>query len=435
MRRWKLVHCLLVITALFLVVSLAAGQKNTVVPDLTKISDGESWKLYNREARVIKEDDKTSIYFEAKQGEGVAWLEDLEFGNGTIEVDIKGKDVQGRSFVGVAFRGVDKETYDAVYFRPFNFKSDDPDRRSHSVQYISHPTNTWNKLRIEHPNVYEKPVSPVPDPNTYFHARIVIEKPKVKVYVNDAKEPCLVVEELTERKGGWVGLWMGNGSDGTFVNLKVTPTLVGAEEEVVSDFSDLDPEQWVINPETTRFIEVKEEDGKIRRTLRVDRAEKQLTYLRSFEFTDGIIECDMRGGAYLGIAFRIREEGEKCEAFYFRPPEVEGWEHTIQYLARGMKNFSSWSWLRENYPGVYETELVPIPGPGKPGKEWWKDPLSEEWFHVKVTVDGKKAQIFVNNAETPSLVIEDLKHGENPGTVGVYAWRGEFANFTVQQRR
>jgi len=432
MRRWKLVDCLLVITALFLIVSLAAGQKNAIVPDLTKTPDGEGWKLYNREVRVIKEDDKAAIYFEAKQGEGVAWLEGLEFADGTIEVDIKGRDVQGRSFVGVAFRGVDKETYDAIYFRPFNFKSDDPVRRNHSVQYISHPTNTWYKLRTENPNVYENLVSPVPDPNTYFHARIVIEKPKVKVYVNDAKEPCLVVEELTERKGGWVGLWMGDGSDGTFANLKMTPMLVSGEEEVVLDFSDFDPEQWVINPENTRLMEVKEKDGKIRRILRVDRTEKQLAYLRDFEFTNGIIECDMRGGAYLGIAFRMRDEGEKCEVFYFRPPKVEGWGNTIQYLGRGIKNFDSWDWLRQNYPGIYETELVPIPGPGK---EWWENPLSEEWFHVKVTVAGKKAQVFVNGAETPSLIVENLKHGENSGTVGVYAWRGEFADFTVRRRR
>ena len=130
------------------------------------------------------------------------------------------------------------------------------------------------------------------------------------------------------------------------------------------------------------MIEAKEKDGAIRRILRVDTAEKQLAYLRDFEFTNGIIECDMRGGAYLGIAFRIRDEGEKCEVFYFRPPEVEGWDHTIQYLARGIEGFDSWAWLRENYPGVYETELVPIPGPGK---EWWPlagNPLSEEWFHV-----------------------------------------------------
>jgi hypothetical protein len=40
--------------------------------------------------------------------------------------------------------------------------------------------------------------------------------------VNDATEPCLVVEQLSDRKSGWVGFWVGNGSGGEFANLKVT---------------------------------------------------------------------------------------------------------------------------------------------------------------------------------------------------------------------
>jgi hypothetical protein len=51
---------------------------------------------------------------------------------------IRGKDVREQSFVGVAFH-VQGTTYHAVYFRPFNFRVDDPVRRSHTVQYISSP--------------------------------------------------------------------------------------------------------------------------------------------------------------------------------------------------------------------------------------------------------------------------------------------------------
>jgi hypothetical protein len=43
------------------------------------------------------------------------------------------------------------------------------------------------------------------------------------VYVNDGKEPSLVVEELSDRKGGGVGLWVGPGQGGYFANLKITP--------------------------------------------------------------------------------------------------------------------------------------------------------------------------------------------------------------------
>ena len=38
--------------------------------------------------------------------EGPAYLPDIDFANGTLELEMKGKEVQGGSFVGVAFHGV-----------------------------------------------------------------------------------------------------------------------------------------------------------------------------------------------------------------------------------------------------------------------------------------------------------------------------------------
>ncbi len=49
---------------------------------------------------------------------GVVWIEGSDFAQGTIEVDVRGRDVPGRSFVGVAFHRQDDNTYDAVYLRP-----------------------------------------------------------------------------------------------------------------------------------------------------------------------------------------------------------------------------------------------------------------------------------------------------------------------------
>jgi len=164
-----------------------------------------------------------SVHLDERPGDGLAWLEGFQFSNGVIEIDLKGKNVLQRSFVGVAFHGVDEKTYEAVYFRPFNFKNPDAERRAHAVQYISHPAHSWPKLRSEHPGVYEKPVDPVPDPDGWFHARIVVQKPKVSVFVDDAKQPSLVVEALTDRASGWIGLWVGNTSGGAFANLRVLP--------------------------------------------------------------------------------------------------------------------------------------------------------------------------------------------------------------------
>jgi len=91
--------------------------------------------------------------------------------------------VQG-SHLGVAFRVVDAQTHDAVYFRPFNVRAADAVRHSHALQYVSHPRWPWQTLRSEHPHTYERAVVPEPDVDEWFHVRVVVERPKVSVFIN-----------------------------------------------------------------------------------------------------------------------------------------------------------------------------------------------------------------------------------------------------------
>jgi len=197
---------------IFIQTYCAHAQSKTITPDMQQT---KQWSVHNRNATYEKE----GLMLNAQPGDGVAKLKGLNFKNGTIEIDIKGKNAPGQSFVGVAFHGADDDTYDAVYFRPFNFKN--PERNGHSVQYISHPEYTWSKLRKAHPEKYENPVSPVPNPDNWFHATIVVAYPSVKVYVNHADTPSLEIEQLSARQEGWIGLWVGNNSEGVFKNLKV----------------------------------------------------------------------------------------------------------------------------------------------------------------------------------------------------------------------
>ncbi len=202
------------LAVLFAASSLAAQQRAVAPKDV---------QVFNRSVSSLSDGNRKGLRLSSSPGDGVAYLRGTEFGNGTIEVDIKGKDVQGQSFVGIAFHGVDSTTYDAIYFRPFNFRTPDSTRHSHAVQYISHPTYTWQKLRAERPGSFEQPVSPAPDPNAWFHVRVVVASPKVSVFVGDAKQPSLVVDQLNDRTKGLVGLWVGNGSGGDFANLKIIP--------------------------------------------------------------------------------------------------------------------------------------------------------------------------------------------------------------------
>jgi len=191
--------------------------------DLTAVGKDARWKLANRTASIVTEKGKRALKLSEGPGMGVVWLDGYDFANGTIEIDLLGRSqpVQG-SFLGVAFRVVDGNTHDAVYFRPFNFRSSDAARLPHAVQYVSHPQWPWDRLRSERPGQFEKAIVPAPDGDQWFHARIVVERPNVSVFVNGASAPALAVKELSDRTHGSVGVWVGEGSGGHFANLRVT---------------------------------------------------------------------------------------------------------------------------------------------------------------------------------------------------------------------
>ena len=176
----------------------------------------EKWTTDNGKAvfddtiiHLINNQDKTALL----------WLKNRNFKNGTIELDIKGQDLSGQSFVGLAFHGSDNEHYDAVYFRPFNFRV--PEKKDRAVQYIDKPENDWAELREKYPGKYEHAVNPVPDPNDWFHVKIIINFPRIKLYVNGSKEPSLDVKQISERQSGNLGLWV-DGKDGWFKNVMIT---------------------------------------------------------------------------------------------------------------------------------------------------------------------------------------------------------------------
>jgi hypothetical protein len=205
--------------------SLTGFLKGADKYDLTKVAAGQGWKVVNRCVTSFEDGGRKAVRFDERAGQGLAWLEGITFAEGTIEFDVRGRDVEQKSFVGIAFHGADDQAFEAVYFRPFNFKSDDTAKAGHAVQYVSHPEFTWQKLRAERPGLYEKPIKPAPDPDGWFHVRIVIASTKVRVYVDDFPEPCLEVEKLGVREEGMIGLFAGNGSGGDFADLEIVSAI------------------------------------------------------------------------------------------------------------------------------------------------------------------------------------------------------------------
>lgn len=192
-----------------------------ITPDIKAITKGAGWQGSIKSAGLVEDNGKVANEF-TKLEPNLVWLDGFEFTEGTIEFDAKGKTqpLQG-SFVGIGFRVVDAETFDALFFRPFNFRADNPERKSHAVQYISIPDWPWYRLREEKTGQYEQPIDPAPDGEKWFHAKIVIKDRQISVYVNHAEEPSLQVTELTSRNGGSVGIW-GYGY-GLVSNLQIIP--------------------------------------------------------------------------------------------------------------------------------------------------------------------------------------------------------------------
>ena len=193
-------------------------------PDLAALAAGRGAQVYNRTLTSREDGGRTVAFLDARPADGGVLLDGVQLGEGVIDVDLRGRDIAQRSFLGIAFHVVDWTEYEAIYFRPFNFRATTPEQRSHAVQYIAHPANTWQRLRAERPGQFEKAIDPPPDPNGWFHARIVLAASKVEVYVNGAAAPSLVVNDLGEARSGGVALWAGNGSEGAYAALSITPT-------------------------------------------------------------------------------------------------------------------------------------------------------------------------------------------------------------------
>lgn len=146
---------------------------------------------------------------------------------------------------------------------------------------------------------------------------------------------------------------------------------------------------------------------------------------------DGVIEADVAGApsanagegarGFIGIAFHVSENADKLETFYLRPtngraPDQLRRNHSAQYIS-----VPGWPWerTRAETPGLYESYVDLEPG---------------VWTHVKIAVAGTKAQLYVNGAEQPCLIVNDLKLGAAKGAVALWVGPGTdgyFANLKV----
>ncbi|HMI53258.1 MAG TPA: hypothetical protein VK525_17220 [Candidatus Saccharimonadales bacterium] len=145
------------------------------------------------------------------------------------------------------------------------------------------------------------------------------------------------------------------------------------------------------------------------------------------DFRDGMIEVDLAGRpvtamdptarGFVGLVFRVQERGARAENIYLRPTNGRADDqlrrnHAVQY-----ESFPAFPWdrLRREQPGVYESYV---------------DLEAGAWTKIKIAVAGTKARLYVNGAEQPCLVVNDLKLGVVRGQIGLWAFVATDAYFS-----
>ncbi len=151
----------------------------------------------------------------------------MDFGDGAIEVDVASvlapdAPAYARGFIGLAFRIDVTGRFESIYLRPVNSRVDDQIRRNRSVQYVSYPDHTFPRLRKEEPEKYETYADLATE--EWIKMRIEAKGAVAKLYINNAEQPALVVNDLklgSSQRGG-IGLWIEAGTVGYFSNLKIS---------------------------------------------------------------------------------------------------------------------------------------------------------------------------------------------------------------------
>lgn len=174
---------------------------------------------------VVKVDADTTI--KGTDEATIVKIKGTDFKNGTIEVKVlsrlqKNAPASSRGFIGLAFRiGEKNEKFESIYIRPTNGRTDDQIRRNHSIQYFAFPDYRFDKLRKTEPEKYESYADM--GLNEWITMRIEVAGSKAKLFLNNAKQPSLIVNDLKlgADNSGSIGLWVGNWTEGYFKDLRV----------------------------------------------------------------------------------------------------------------------------------------------------------------------------------------------------------------------
>jgi hypothetical protein len=147
--------------------------------------------------------------------------------------------------------------------------------------------------------------------------------------------------------------------------------------------------------------------------------QEMIAVLANSDFRNGVIEIDVAGSrrkgyatddvsafkGFIGVSFRIR--GDSSERFYVRPENARLDSQLFRNRSTQYEASPDYPWqrLRQESPGMYES---------------YADMEAGGWTRLRIEVSGSKAKLYVNGAPQPALIVNDLKHGDTHGAIGLW---------------
>ena len=154
-----------------------------------------------------------------------------------------------------------------------------------------------------------------------------------------------------------------------------------------------------------------------RKIMHVVGNERTMVFLPDAGFRDGTIECDLAVKSSGGIAFRTAEDGSDAELVQFRLVNTKKDRNKKLLLYSCHKNWrTGWRELRAKDPGKYDADV-------KLAKD--------KWFRLKLVVEGRRLDVFLDKAEEPVLTIEKMLGKREEGGIGLYGEDAQFANIAI----
>jgi hypothetical protein len=197
------------------------------------------WTIDAPHAEFVEHLGRRSI----RLGDGSAFLKDVKFQDGTIEVDVSGRP---SGFAFLAFRATTPKDHEDVYLRMG--MSGTPDALQYMPMYGGE--GSW---QLYHGPGYTASV--VFDPAAWTHLRVEVEGRRATVFVGEATAPAMVVAELKGGDGpGAIGVLDGSTRDGpagiVFSNFRYTlrPPVATTRATAAPDTRPGVIRDWTLSP-------------------------------------------------------------------------------------------------------------------------------------------------------------------------------------------